>query len=92
MYPNGMLFNKDGFPEFPVKAEIILPIEQHINSCLEHFRIANEMLKMEETKNPGYLSHQGLNEKQVSHIMKNPPSSESPPGLTWHHNEKPGVM
>jgi len=91
-YPDGIRFNRDGFPEFPSKADIELPPNQHIGSRTDHFRLANELLKLQEQKNPGYLYRQGLNQQQVAHVMKNPSSPESPPGLTWHHNERPGVM
>jgi len=90
IYPDGVPFNQNGFPEFPVKVEIKLPIDKHTGSRLDHFKIANEALLVMEKENLGYLLSRGLNQQQISHIMKNPPSATSPPGLTWHHNEKPG--
>jgi len=91
-YPDGVPFNQKGFPVFPSKADVELLPAQHMGSRAEHFRLANRQLRIQEQQDPGYLMRQGLNQRQIDHIMKNPPSSKSPPGLTWHHNEKPGVM
>lgn len=91
-YPNGVPFSRNGFPEFPAKAEMRLPPGQRIGSRPEHFRAANEALRVQEEANPGFLRGRGLDQRQIDHIMRNPPLGESPPDLTWHHHETPGRM
>ncbi|WBU57677.1 HNH endonuclease [Paracoccus sediminicola] len=86
-------YGADGFPQFESKADIYLDAGK-INSAnkADHFRSSNEIVQQQLKQNPGLKDEMGLTDAQYNFIMREPPSSKSPPGLTWHHHQDTGKM
>lgn len=86
-------YDANGFPVFKAKADLYLDVA-HINSKSsdDHFKAANAALADALKADPSLAQQIGLSQRQVDHIMRNPPSSASPPDLTWHHHQDTGRM
>ncbi|PHI34920.1 hypothetical protein CBQ28_22095, partial [Pseudoalteromonas sp. GCY] len=86
-------YDSNGFPIFESKFDTHIS-DHHIGSgkATEHFKEANKNLAIQLEKNPSLAKTLGLNDEQVAHIMKKPPSKDPADGLTWHHHQDTGRM
>jgi type VI secretion system secreted protein VgrG len=86
-------YDKNGFPVFPSKFDTVIDDSLLKNGDRgSHFKAANEAIAKELKDDPKLAKEMGLTKQQVDHILKEPPSSKSPPGLTWHHHQDVGKM
>ncbi|HYD37538.1 MAG TPA: HNH endonuclease [Allosphingosinicella sp.] len=88
-----LTYDKDGFPQFQTKGDVHID-PKHVGSGAEaqHFKAANEALGNQLRADPSLAGRLGLNNGQVNHLLKVPPTSSPPPGLTWHHHQNVGRM
>lgn len=56
------------------------------------FRYANERIGTLLRDHPGLADEMGLTPAQANHFMRQPPYSDPPDGLTWHHHQDTGRM
>jgi hypothetical protein len=85
-------YDKNGFPEFTSKFDTQIPDDDLINTREKHFEIANKALGDQLRADPDLAQKMGLTDQQRDFILEDPPNDESPPGLTWHHNQDVGKM
>ena len=72
--------------------DVILPKDKLFASDGVQFRIANkEFIKKMET-NPKYRKDMLRRHPDLAVWLKSPNMSNSPPGLTWHHNDQSGLL
>ncbi|MGE3630417.1 MAG: RHS repeat-associated core domain-containing protein [Sandaracinaceae bacterium] len=90
---DGVTRDEDGFVVLDSHYDTVLG-DQHLGSGDEaaHFRAANESLANQLREDPGLADRIGLDDDQVSHLLREPPSSRPPPRLTWHHHQDTGRM
>jgi hypothetical protein len=83
-------FDKNGFPEFDTKFEILLE-DFHVGSAraLSHRKSANEKLFAAIRKEPSLAEELGLNRAQIENLVR---SDAAPPGYIWHHHQDVGRM
>lgn len=83
-------FDKNGFPEFDTKFEILLE-DFHVGSAraLSHRKSANEKLFAAIRKEPSLAEELGLNRAQIENLLR---SDAAPPGYIWHHHQDVGRM
>ena len=75
------------FPRFESKFNVMLPKELHKASDDQQFKYCVEQLKKKIETNPELKSQ--FTDAQLQRIKDGAPRI---PGLTWHHNEKQGLI
>ena len=91
----GYTITKDanGFPIFNSKFDTFVPDALlGTGKAADHFRFANGRLGELLRADPSLARQMGLNDAQVTHLLKTPPSADAPPGLTWHHHQDTGRL
>lgn len=83
-------FDKDGFPEFDTKFEILLE-NIHIGSGdrAAHIKAANHNLYQAISRNPTLSQTLGLSRADVGNLLS---KIRAPPGYRWHHHQDAGRM
>jgi hypothetical protein len=84
-------FDRDGFPEFKTKFELLLD-DVHIGSgnARAHLRACNERLFRAIEKDSSLAKELGLSRDAVDELLHSPPTP--PAGYTWHHHQDVGRM
>jgi len=90
---DGVTRDPDGFVVLDSRYDTVLG-DEHLGTGDDrgHFRAANQRLADDLRGDPGLADRLGLNDRQVNHLLREPPSSRPPPGLTWHHHQDRGRM
>ncbi|MBC7987991.1 MAG: HNH endonuclease [Luteimonas sp.] len=91
----GYTITKDanGFPIFNSKFDTFVPDALlGTGKASDHFRFANGRVGDLLRADPSLARQMGLNDAQVTHLLKQPPSADAPPGLTWHHHQDTGRL
>jgi hypothetical protein len=91
----GYTITKDanGFPIFNSRFDTFVPDALlGTGKASDHFRFANERLGELLRADPSLARQMGLNDAQVTHLLKQPPSADAPPGMTWHHHQDAGRL
>lgn len=75
------------FPEFESKYTTFLPRQMWTSSDTEQFTYCTKHLARKIESDPQFAKQ--FTERQIEQIKNGEPRIS---GLTWHHNERPGVM
>ncbi|MBK3494941.1 HNH endonuclease [Viridibacillus sp. YIM B01967] len=81
-----ILFDKNGFPIFPNKAQYTLPMDLLKSSNSTQFKFANQQLLIKVTTNLSYRSQ--FTSAQIAQIKK----LQTPSGYIWNHHQNRGVL
>jgi RHS repeat-associated protein len=90
---NGVPRDANGFPEFNSRYDTVLG-DEHLGTGDHdgHIRESNRRLGSELREDPSLQDRLGLTDEQAGHLTREPPSSDPPPDMTWHHHQDTGRM